>query len=145
MAESALVRDPCIISWQSHINNTARNAKCWVLVSPTRTLNRCNPRLAALPFCSTKSAARAGRLASESFAWSFFYVPLPLRMPLRSRDLMIIGSSGTQRKGARRLSERIHLWVTRGRWLGARHIRNRTQRQSPSLTLAHHSRPPPLV
>lgn len=55
MAESAPVRDPCIISWQSRINNTARNAKCWVLASPTRTLNRCNPRLAVLPFCSTKS------------------------------------------------------------------------------------------
>lgn len=75
MAESASVREPCIISWQSHINNKAHNAKCECLClrKDAQQVHLSSPRFHFVQ----QRAPLCQRLLSESFGWSFFYVPLP--------------------------------------------------------------------
>lgn len=73
MAESAPVTNPCIISWQPHINNKAHNAKCecWCLRKDAQQVH-----LSSLAFHFVQQRACLYEwLLSESFAWSFFYVP----------------------------------------------------------------------
>lgn len=49
-------------------------------------------------------------LLSESFAWSFFYVPLPQRAQ-HSQDLMIIGSSGHRERSETLVRvDTSHVW-----------------------------------
>lgn len=75
MAQSASVREPCIISWQSHINNKAHHAKCECLClrKDVQQVHLSSPRLHFVQ----QRAPLCQRLLSESFGWSFFYVPLP--------------------------------------------------------------------
>lgn len=75
MAESASAKEPCIISWQSHINNKAHNAKCECscLHKDAQQVHLSSPRLHFVQ----QRAPLCQRLLSESFGWSFFYVPLP--------------------------------------------------------------------
>lgn len=75
MAESVSVREPYIISWQLHINNKAHNAKCECL-SLHKDAQQVHLSLLHFHFVQQR-APLCQLLLSESFGWSFFYVPLP--------------------------------------------------------------------
>lgn len=91
MAESAPVRDPCIISWQPHINNKVHNAKCECLCLHKDPSTGAAP-VAAFPFCSTKSLP-----ARTTSVWKLCLIILlcaTSQNAQHSQDLMIIGTSG---------------------------------------------------
>lgn len=88
MAESAPLRELSIISWQAHINNKVHNAKCECSCL-REDAQQVHP---SFPFCSTKSLP-----VRTTSVWKLCLIILlcaTSQNAQRSRDLVIIGSSG---------------------------------------------------
>lgn len=95
MAESASVRDPCIISWQARINNKAHNAKCECLCLHKDAQQ---VHLSSLRFHFVQQRALPARMTS---VWKLCLIILlcaTSQNAQHSQDLMIIGSSGHREK-----------------------------------------------
>lgn len=98
----------------------------------TRTLNRCTSRC-RISILSNKEPACANDFCLKALPDHSFMCHFPECTTFAGpHDNRLVG---TQRKGARRLSEWIHPRPARGRWLSARHISYRTPRDPLSSPL----------
>lgn len=98
----------------------------------TRTLNRCTSRC-RISILFNKEPACANDFCLKALPDHSFMCHFPECTTFTGpHDNRLVG---TQRKGARRLSEWIHPRLARGRWLSARHISYRTPRDPLSSPL----------